>query len=164
VGLGRLDPHALPAHVSHFLQFLKCAGKIAFDLPGPMLGPADQLYERARRNIVGDGILLVGDAAGMAYAQSGEGIRPAVESGLLAAKAIRAASGRYDRDSLSAYPRLLASRFGNAEDGWASAVGRRLPDGLIRSAAKLVMASRWFSRHIVLDRWFLHRHQPALSF
>lgn len=163
VGLGRLDPHALPAHVSNFVRFLKRTGKITFDLPRPMLGHAYQLYERTRRNIVGDGILLVGDAAGLAYAQSGEGIRPAVESGLLAAKAIFAANGKFDRDSLNAYPRLLASRFGNPDTDWPAAMGRRLPDWLVGSAARLLMASRWFSRHVVLDHWFLHRHLPALG-
>jgi flavin-dependent dehydrogenase len=29
-------------------------------------------------------VLLIGDAAGLAYPESGEGIRPAVESGLIA--------------------------------------------------------------------------------
>jgi flavin-dependent dehydrogenase len=38
-------------------------------------------------------VVLIGDAAGLAYAQSGEGIRPAIESGLLAAGAIVAAGG-----------------------------------------------------------------------
>jgi hypothetical protein len=25
-----------------------------------------------------------------------------------------------------------------------------------------VLGNRLFARHVVLDRWFLHRHQPAL--
>jgi hypothetical protein len=29
--------------------------------------------------------------------------------------------------------------------------------------ARFLLASRWFSRHIVLERWFLHCHEPALS-
>jgi hypothetical protein len=29
-------------------------------------------------------------------------------------------------------------------------------------AARL-LASRWFVRRVVLDRWFLHAHQPPLE-
>ena len=53
------------------------------------------LLEDKHRNTVGDGILLAEDSAGLAYSQSGEGIRPAVESGLLAADMIFAARGEY---------------------------------------------------------------------
>jgi flavin-dependent dehydrogenase len=43
----------------------------------------------SRRRLLGDAtVLLVGDAAGLALAPSGEGILAAVESGLLAADAI----------------------------------------------------------------------------
>ena len=41
-----------------------------------------------RSRVVDAGVLLVGDAAGVADSQSGEGIRQAVESGLLAARTI----------------------------------------------------------------------------
>ena len=38
VCLGRADPHRLSSHVSAFLEFLKIAGRIAFDVP-PLLRP-----------------------------------------------------------------------------------------------------------------------------
>jgi geranylgeranyl reductase family protein len=164
VGLGRLDPRALPNHVSNFLRFLRTAGKLAFDLPSSMLGHAYLLYQGAKRKVVDDGILLIGDAAGVAYSQSGEGIRPAIESGLLAAQAIIAAKGKYSRERLEEYRILLASRFGKSGEDWSTAIGRRLPTQWVGSAAQLLLATGWFSRRVVLDRWFLHRHQPALSF
>ena len=49
-------------------------------------------------------MLLVGDAAGLAYPQSGEGIRPAIESGLLAAATIVEADGDYTRRTDGAVP------------------------------------------------------------
>lgn len=52
-------------------------------------------------------MLLVGAAAGFAYSQSGEGIRPAVESGLMAALAILAADGYYDHGRLDMYAMQL---------------------------------------------------------
>lgn len=164
VGLGRLDPRALPNHVSNFLQFLRAAGKLRFDLPSSMLGHAYLLYQGAKRKVVDDGVLLIGDAAGVAYSQSGEGIRPAIESGLLAARAIIAAEGKYSREKLEEYRLLLASRFGKSGKDWSVAIGRRLPPRWVGSAADLLLETNWFSRRVVLDRWFLHRHQPALSF
>ena len=55
---------------------------------------------------------VVGDAAGLAYPESGEGIRPAVESALLAAEAIRACNGQYTASRLQAYSETIQERFG----------------------------------------------------
>ena len=103
IGLGRLDAHALPQHVSSFLEFLKCKRKVGVDLPVSLPGHAYLLYRYNQRRIVGGGVLLIGDAAGLAYSQSGEGIRPAIESGLLAADAIISAKGDYGERRLNTY-------------------------------------------------------------
>jgi menaquinone-9 beta-reductase len=163
IGLGRLDQQqGLPQHVSTFVEFLKKTGKVAFDLPSGMRGHAYLIYREAHRKVIGDGVLLVGDAAGLAYSQSGEGIRPAIESGLLAAKAILAAGKDYSESRLENYRTLLQSRFGDAKEDWSTAVGRRLPTKVMSSFAHVLLTSQWFSRHVVLDRWFLHRDVPAL--
>jgi flavin-dependent dehydrogenase len=163
VGLGRMDLHALPAHVAGFLQFLKKTGKVAFHLPVPLQGHSYLLYENARRNVAGDGILLIGDAAGSAYAQSGEGIRPAIESGLLAAKAILAVQGSSGPKLLETYRSLVAQRFDHSQKEWAFNVGRHLPTWIIRSLAGFFLASRWFSRRVVVERWFLRCQEPLLT-
>ena len=163
IGLGRLDPHSLPTHVSEFVCFLKAAGKIVFDLPSSMLGHAYLIFRETKRNIADDGILLIGDAAGLAYSQSGEGIRPAIESGLLAAKVILAADGKYTRAQLGSYRTMLASRFGESGRDWSTRIGRRLPERWMHSLARGLLSTRWFSRHVVLDRWFLHAHESALD-
>ncbi len=163
IGLGRLDPHSLPAHVSDFVRFLKKTGKVVFDLPSSMLGHAYLIFRETKRNIAGDGILLIGDAAGLAYSQSGEGIRPAIESGLLAAKAIIAADGKYSRNLHQSYRGMLASRFGESQADWSTRIGRRLPPRWRHSLARILLATRWVSRRVVLDRWFLHAHEPPLN-
>jgi len=112
VGLGRMDQHQLSKHVAEFVTFLKAAGKLPFDAPHA-LGHAYLLFGVTPRQMVGEAVLLIGDAAGLAYPQSGEGIRPAVESGLLAAKVIVAAKGCYSREKLDCYRTLLSERFGN---------------------------------------------------
>jgi flavin-dependent dehydrogenase len=162
VGLGRLDPHALPHHVARFTDFLKRTGKVAFDLPLSMAGHSYLLYGYAKRNVASDGVLLIGDAAGLAYSASGEGIRPAVESGLLAAKAILTAR-RNSAEMAATYRQLLAERFGTAKTGSWFQVGRHLPAGIVKLAGQLLLASQWFSRRIILEQWFLHLDQPALG-
>jgi len=161
VGLGRLDSHGLPGHAADFLKFLKRTGRLRFDPPA-LLGHAYLLYGKTTRNVVADGALLVGDAAGMAYAQSGEGIRPAIESALLAANVIAAAQRTYTRERLEPYRGLLTDRFGNSDNHWVTRMGQRLPESLIRSAARGLLATSWFSREIVLNRWFLRRDEAVL--
>lgn len=164
VGLGMMDSHALPKHVSAFVQFLRRTGKLTFDLPVPMLGHAYLLHTETKREVVHDNNLLIGDAAGLAYSQSGEGIRPAIESGLLAAKVIVAADGKYNRGGLENYHAVLTSRFGKSQNDLSGVIGRHLPAQLVRCFARILLANPWFSRHVVLDRWFLHRTEPALNF
>src|SRR5882672_3397761 len=153
---------ALPNHLAAFGAFLKKTRKVAFDLPAKMAGHSYLLYGRAKRNVAGDGVLLIGDAAGLAYSQSGEGIRPAIESGLLAAKAILAAGGASSPALSETYRSLLAQRFGKVQEEWAFDMGRHLPTRLVSSLARILLASPWFSRRIILDRWFLHSDEPAL--
>ncbi|MGO9434839.1 MAG: NAD(P)/FAD-dependent oxidoreductase [Terracidiphilus sp.] len=113
------------------------------------------IHREAKRNLVDDGILLIGDAAGLAYSQSGEGILPAIESGLLAAKAILEADGKYNHERLNSYCELLASRFGDSKDDWTTRIGRTLPQQGMQFLARMLLRTRWFPRHVVLDRWFL---------
>jgi menaquinone-9 beta-reductase len=92
IGLGRADPHGLPDHVRGFVRFLADTGRVPFEIPA-LRGHAYFLYGESQRPMVGGGVLLIGDSAGLAYSMSGEGILPAIESGLLAAEVIRAAGG-----------------------------------------------------------------------
>jgi flavin-dependent dehydrogenase len=162
IGLGRLDSHGLAGHVAGFLQFLRATGKLAADIAPAFRGHAYLLYRRTARTALDEGVVLIGDAAGLAYAQSGEGIRPAVESGLLAAKAIASAQGRYTPERLEFYREQLSKRFGKPESDWATRIGRHLPTVVIASLARQLLATNWFTREVVLDRWFLHRKEEAL--
>ena len=139
-------------------RFLQEQERIPRSLPGKFHGHAYLLYDHSSRKLLADGLLLVGDAAGLAYTQSGEGIRPAIESGLLAAEVIRAAAGDYREERLQPYLRRLEQRFGKR-------CRRPPPAGRIPSAwrqflAGRLLANRWFVRRVVMDRWFLHSNQP----
>lgn len=160
IGLGREDNHKLAEHVSAFSQFLKRQKRIPQDVPDRFSGHAYLLYTHAPRKLLDDGVLLIGDAAGLAYPQSGEGIRPAIESGLMAAEVVFAARGNYRRENLEDYRARLIARFGtrNKMD-----ISHLFPQRLKETIAKKLIATHWFSRHVILDRWFLHRHKPLLT-
>jgi menaquinone-9 beta-reductase len=156
VGLGRLDRRSLSGHVAEFLAFLKRTGKVGFDLPASILGHAYLIYSKTTRKLVDDGVMLIGDAAGLAYSQSGEGIRPAIESGLLAARVITEAAGDYGWERLEPYVGLLRQRYGHTRGDWATAVGRRLSPRLVAGIARRLLRMQWFAKNVVMERWFLH--------
>ena len=161
IGLGREDSHKLPEHVGEFCRWLQRRGVIPGNLPGKFNGHAYLLYPESRRPLTTEGALLIGDAAGLAYPRSGEGIRPAVESGLMAAAAIIEAAGDYRQGSLARYASRLTSRFGKRSP--AAEGGSWLPQQIRRPLAASLMATRWFVRHIVVDRWFLHAQQQPIA-
>ncbi len=159
IGLGREGNHRLNEQVQGLWSWLVQAGKIPADLPGRFKGHAYLLYTHAARPVVADGVLVIGDAAGLAYAQSGEGIRPAIESGILAAEVIAAAGGDYRRERLAPYDERLQARFGKRGTGATSSL---VPDSWRMALARTLMRQPWFTRRVVLDRWFLHAGEPAL--
>jgi flavin-dependent dehydrogenase len=161
VGLGREDRDRLPERVATFCEYLKQQGRIPRNLPGKFRGHAYLLYEHSPRNPVEDGMLLVGDAAGLAYSESGEGIRPAIESGLLAAHVILAARGDYCRGRLEPYRSGLNMRFGRRRP--RSSPAGRIPSRLRQFIGAWLLANHWFVRRVVVERWFLHAGQPPLK-
>jgi geranylgeranyl reductase family protein len=160
IGLGREDNHQLSGHVERFRQWLQQRGSIPHDLPGKFNGHAYLLYPASRRKLTDDGVLLIGDAAGLAYPQSGEGIRPAVESALMAAEIILDATGDYRQRRLEPYVGRLTRRFGKRHSG--NAATSLLPRQFRQKLAAKLLASHWFARHVVIERWFLHHGQPAI--
>jgi flavin-dependent dehydrogenase len=161
IGLGRLDRQSLPAATAAFVAFLKARAKIAPHTASRWRGHAYAVYGSSNRRIVDPGVLLAGDAAGLAYPQSGEGIRPAIESGLLAAATIIEAGGRYTRSRLQPYEVRLQARFGPGP--FSRALTRILPAGFGTASARRLLEMPAFVRHVVLNRWFLHAREPALT-
>lgn len=159
IGLGREDNHKLAEHVARFRQLLIHQGKIPADTPEKFHGHAYLLYPHAKRALLQDGVLIIGDAAGLAYPQSGEGIRPAVESALLAAEVIKGAKGNYSQAALAGYPEQLQARFGQRQK---KDVTDYLPQWFKQSLAGTLLSTEWFVRKVVVDRWFLHNQQPPL--
>lgn len=155
IGLGRMDREHLARHTREFCTYLEQRGDLPAGAAGTFQGHAYLLNARqGRRRSVTDGALLIGDAAGVSYPQSGEGILPAIESALLAADTILAANGDYRRDNLEPYAAGLSERFG----GGSELPSSQHASALLRCIGSRLLSSRWFARHVVLDRWFLHTH------
>ena len=163
VGLGRQDNRNLSQYVDDFVALVKAQDKIPGDMPMRFRGHAYLLHGESERQLVENGALLIGDAAGLAYPQSGEGICPAVESGLLAARAIVDARGDYSPERLSAYRKGLAKRLGPREKKEKSRFSDLLTAPLTRNVIDKLMGVPWFARHVLIDRWFLHSRQAPLE-
>jgi geranylgeranyl reductase family protein len=159
VGLGREDNHKLSEHVADFVHWLKSIRRIPQDTPEKLGGHAYLLYNHAPRPFIAERAMLVGDAAGLAYPQSGEGIRPAVESAMYAAQALIDAKGDYSRAKLAPYEAKMVERFGQRQ---TRSLTDRLPEGLKKLVAARLLGSEWFTRNFVIDEWFLHTKQTAL--
>jgi len=160
IGLGREGDYGLAQQVTAFHEFLTAAGRIPSDIRPRFKGHAYLLYPHARRRLIDTGALLIGDAAGLAYARSGEGIRPAIESGLLAAATILQAAGDYSRAGLEPYATRLETRFGpRPVSDWSA----WLPEHFRTRLAQGLLNRRWFAQHVLLERWFLHAHEPPLQ-
>jgi len=160
VGLGRMDTHNLARHNGEFCRFLLArSGYLGADITTRFQGHAYRVFQmQGRRRCVGDGALLIGDAAGVAQSCSGEGILPAIESGLMAAETILAADGDYRGGNLEAYVAGLDNLFGC---GGMDVSNSPVSSGLARFLGARLLSSRLFTRHILLDRWFLHASQQS---
>jgi len=160
IGLGREDKSKLSSHVKAFCEYLTAQGKIPADITAKYNGHAYLLYNHAARKMIADSVLFIGDSAGLACPQSGEGIRPAVESAILAAQVIRSCKNDYSENKLQAYNHLMQQRFGKRQPGPDTM--ERLPMFVKKIFASQLMKTHWFTKNIVTEKWFLQTHQTAM--
>jgi geranylgeranyl reductase family protein len=123
-------------------------GTIGVPWKGHAYVPSDDRRDR----VAGEGVFLVGDAAGLAVPTSGEGIGPAVASANLAADAILAAT----REQAPAnYERALRRCFGPPSR-------RNAPTSAVRAwAGRQVLRIPSLTRRWVLERGFLRAARPG---
>jgi geranylgeranyl reductase family protein len=164
IGLGRQDNRKLNSHIEEFVRWLKTENRIPQDIPEKFLGHAYLLYGENNRPLLDDNVMIIGDAAGLAYAQSGEGIRPAIESALIAADTVVNAAGDYRKDNLQSYVTQLEARLGKRKLRTDNGEDSGLWDYFMPKLGRIAIANHWFAKNIVIDRWFLHRHVAALQY
>jgi geranylgeranyl reductase family protein len=149
VGIGRRDSRNFAAHVRDFVSFLERKGLLIDGGDIRWRGHAYLAKGIGPRPVVADGVMLIGDAAGLAYPESGEGIRPSIESGRLAAEVLIATRGRHTAEALRPYADALIAK--HPPVSGSSAPVRALSSAL----GRWLLGSPAFTRHVVLDRWFL---------
>lgn len=149
IGVGQVDGSNLRQTVSRFLSLIESNRLADIPLPRRMQGHAYRLASTDVEPVADEHVVLVGDAAGLAHPVSGEGIRPAIESGLRAGRAIvRALNGKSDLP-LEEY------------SAWVKTRSRRLERGIPRESrlfqclGRFALNSRFLSRRFVLDNCFL---------
>lgn len=157
IGLGREDNRRIGRQVAAFMDWLRETGRLADGVPVRPRGHAYILYGHTQRRLVADGAILIGDAAGLAYAQSGEGIRPAVESALLASRLVLGLNGDYRQSTLAGYEMSLQQRFGRRQ-----VRSSLLPEALKQALGRKLLQLPWFAREVVVNRWFLHSGEAPM--
>ena len=144
---------SLPRRREALVAALRASGRLPADMPiAPFKGHAYVVRRQAPRRLAGPRFMLVGDAAGLARDMSGEGIGPAIRSGLLAATAALAFVRR--GVPLEGYAREIQMLYGRGEPGWLERQLDRLPAALARLAVRLVLRLGSARRRIVFDGIF----------
>ena len=126
-------------------------------------GASDQEY-RTRRDYIASlskKFRETGVITDVDYNEQEQGIRQAIESGLLAADTIVAARGQFAVQRLEPYVAGMAARCGTASV--SGAVARLVPDAVKAVVAGRLLRVPAFVRRVVIDDWFLHSRQPALA-
>jgi geranylgeranyl reductase family protein len=155
VGVGCVSgPGAdLPRRREALVGALRAAGRLPADLAiEPFRGHAYVVRRRAPRKLAGDRFCLVGDAAGLARDLSGEGIGPAINSGLLAAEAVEARLRR--GTGLDGYAAAIVRRYGSGQTGWLGRQLARIPDSWARAFVRAILNTDATRRHVVFGRIF----------
>jgi geranylgeranyl reductase family protein len=143
----------LPRRRDALVDALRASGRLPADLRiEPFRGHAYVVRRRAPRRLAGDRFCLVGDAAGLARDLSGEGIGPAIRSGLLAARAVQA--HLRDGAALDGYAREIVSQYGSGDVGWVGRQLARVPDAVARVVVRAMLGTATTRRHLVLGRIF----------
>jgi flavin-dependent dehydrogenase len=148
VGIGRRGNQQFANHVKNFMTVLHTQYGVTAPANISWHGHAYLASGTGPRPLIASGMLVIGDAAGLAYPESGEGISPAIESAHLAAETLIAANGRFDAESLQPYATAIARLHPPA------ARSERLR-GVVAAIGRLLLGSSTFTRHVLLDRWFL---------
>ena len=144
---------SLPRRRLALVAALRASGRLPDDMPiEPFKGHAYVVRRRAPRRLSGPRFMLVGDAAGLARDFSGEGIGPAIRSGILAAEAARAFL--HGGTPLDGYARQVAALYGPGEPGWLERQLERLPEAVARLAVRIILGLGLARRRIVFDGIF----------
>lgn len=149
IGLGCIDAgRALNQRCTTLLERLRAEERLPADIElEPFRGHAYAVRLRGPRRPSGKDWLLVGDAAGLARAFSGEGIGPAIISGRIAASMILAGT-------IEQYPSHLDQNFGAGEPGRIGNIIGHLPRPFLDRIGRTICQQPLLRRKMVFEGAF----------
>jgi menaquinone-9 beta-reductase len=157
IGVGTTAPGRLGACRDALMARLEKKGMLPDSRRYPLArfsGHAYKLIRVSPRRLFSDRVVLTGDAAGVAYNMSGEGIGPAIFSGLCAAEAVVDSPGDYSAGSLGIYRERLYARFGTPYGQDLLSVVSSIPGLVTRAARRLAVGNRAARRFLIAGCWF----------
>jgi flavin-dependent dehydrogenase len=153
IGLGRRSKLHFDVHVREFMTWLTETGRLPDGADWRQWrGHAYLLAGANPQPPIDHGVMLIGDAAGLAAPESGEGIGPAIQSGALAAQTILDARGRSTRADFEPYADAVRAMC--PPDSFSRRLRTRVPAAI----GRWCMSSPRFMRQ-VLEQSFLR--EPA---
>ena len=164
VGLGRYGGKGVRPHLEKLLRQLHKKRKLPAGDTFAMKhfkGHAYKLHKVNPRQRAGPGFLLVGDAAGVAYNVSGEGIYPAILSGKLASTTLIQAQGDYDERLLKTYEHRLDAALGRPLTPQQLRIRSRTPTAAVRALAGTVFQSDFLVRKLIVEYLFLRAREKG---
>ena len=78
----------------------------------------------------------------------------------MAAQIVAKLRGDYSKQRLAEYEAQLQTRFGARNNG--GSLASSLPESWKIALARSLMQTQWFTRNVVINRWFLHADMAAL--
>lgn len=160
IGIGRFKSHTenLTPYRDAFMEKLSRLGRLKgienkLDKWGRH---AYKLYDDVPRQLYGDRFLLIGDAGGFATAWAGEGIKPAVQTALLAVETLELArsQGDYSAESLRRYQERVEDVYGPQKKGLAGRVLDGLPRGVKTRLGKSLCRQGWSRKKLIFGGAF----------
>lgn len=157
IGIGSTITKDINSYKNRLLEKLDKIGR----LPDPELFPLSKfrghvykLNKLTPRRLVTDRVLLIGDACGMSYNMSGEGIGPAIFSGFAAAQTIIDAGGDYSANSLSIYLKLIYTKFGRPYPDFLLHLASSVPKAIFHLIRNATLGTSLGRSEIIAKRWF----------
>ena len=71
------------------------------------------------------------------------------------------AKGDFSKHQLQSYQDKMEQHFGKRQP--IAGIMERMPDKVRIQLASQLLTTKWFAKHVVMDRWFLHQNQAPVG-
>lgn len=157
IGVGRFQSRTKNFNIERerFMQTLRKLGRLENieDKIVKFGGHSYKIYDNIPRQLVDDRFMCIGDAAGFASRWAGEGIKPAIHSGIMAAETALFAhvENRFDLETLSIYETQFRAEYGEQRTTLMDRMLKFVPDSFKRNLIQYICKNDRLRRKFVFD-------------